>query len=269
MNKKMNKKIPEFSEEELGTFQAFRRIIQRLRSPDGCPWDRKQTHVSLRPYLLEESYEVLESIDNNDISSLSEELGDLWLQIMLHSQIAEEQGEFKLEDVLRKINAKLIFRHPHVFGGKDVKDAEEVSFNWQELKGREKPENSSILSGVPKEMPALAASQSLQQRAASVGFDWDNLDDVMEKLVEEVNELRNAASKSEQESEFGDILFTLANIARRMDIELEAALRQTNARFTRRFNYIEQACHASGADIKSLTLAEMDSLWNEAKERQE
>ena len=259
------KKHAEFREEELNTFQAFRAIIQRLREPDGCPWDRKQTHGSLKPYLLEESYEVLETIDDNDMPGLCEELGDLWLQIMLHSQIAEEQGEFKLEDVLRKINSKLIFRHPHVFGGKDVKDAEEVSVNWQELKGQEKPENNSILSGVPRGMPSLAASQSLQRRAASVGFDWEKLDDVMDKLVEEVNELRNAASKAEQESEFGDILFTLANVARRMDIELESALRQTNARFTRRFNYIEDSCRARGAELKSLTLAEMDSLWNEAK----
>lgn len=263
----MNDKHVEFSQEELGTFQTFRRIIQKLRAPDGCPWDRKQTHNSLKAYLLEESYEVLETIENNNMYGLSEELGDLWLQIMLHSQIAEEQGEFTLEDVLRGINTKLIFRHPHVFGGKDVRDAEEVSFNWQELKEQEKPESCSILSGVPKSMPALAASQSLQRRAASVGFDWEKIDDVMDKLVEEVNELRNAGSREEQESEFGDILFTLANIARRMDIELESALRQANTRFTQRFNYIEDVCRARGADIKKLTLAEMDSLWNEAKER--
>jgi tetrapyrrole methylase family protein / MazG family protein len=261
----MKKRPPEFSEEELGTFQAFKTIVERLRAPDGCPWDRQQTHSSLKQYLLEESYEVLETIDDNDMPSLSEELGDLWLQIMLHSQIAEEQDEFRLEDVLRKINTKLIFRHPHVFGGKEVKDADEVSLNWQELKGQEKPESNSILAGLPKGMPALAASQSLQRRAASVGFDWEKLDDVMEKLVEEVNELRQAGSKAEQESEFGDILFTLVNIARRMDIELESALRQTNTRFTRRFNFIEDACRAKGTDLKKLTLAEMDSLWNEAK----
>jgi tetrapyrrole methylase family protein / MazG family protein len=208
---------------------------------------------------------VLETIDDNDMPALCEELGDLWLQIMLHSQIAGEQGEFKLEDVLRKINTKLIFRHPHVFGGREVKDADEVSLNWQELKGREKPENNSVLAGVPKGMPALAASQALQRRAASVGFDWEKLDDVMEKLVEEVEELRQAHSKAEQESEFGDILFTLANIARRMDIELESALRQTNTRFTRRFNFIEDSCRARETDLKKLTLEDMDSLWNEAK----
>jgi len=263
----MKNQHTEFSEGDLGTFQTFKTIVGRLRSPDGCPWDRKQTHGSLKQYLLEESYEVLETIDDNDMSGLSEELGDLWLQIMLHSQIAEEQDEFRLADVLRKINTKLIYRHPHVFGDKNVKDADEVSLNWQELKGSEKPGNNSILAGVPKGMPALAASQSLQRRAASVGFDWEKLDDVMEKLVEEVNELRQAGSKAEQESEFGDILFTLVNIARRMDIELESALRQTNARFTRRFNYIEDSCRSKGMNLKNMTLAEMDSLWNEAKKK--
>ena len=261
----MKNQNTEFSEEELGTFQAFKEIVKKLRAPDGCPWDRKQTHDSLKQYLLEESYEVLETIDEKNMPGLSEELGDLWLQIMLHSQIAEEQGEFRLEDVLRKINTKLVYRHPHVFGGTQAKDADEVSLNWQELKGKEKPQNNSILDGVPRGMPALAASQSLQRRAAAVGFDWEKLDDVMEKLVEEINELRQAGNKAEQESEFGDVLFTLSNIARCMDIELESALRQTNARFTRRFNYIEDSCRARGLGVKNLTLAEMDSLWNEAK----
>lgn len=262
----MVKAISEFEGGELGTFEAFRSVIRRLRAPDGCPWDRAQTHISLKPYLLEESYEVLEAIDEDDMQALSEELGDLWLQIMLHSQIAEEQGEFRLEDVLRKINSKLIFRHPHVFGGKrGAKDAGEVSLHWQELKSKEKPENTSILEGVPKEMPALAASQSLQRRAASVGFDWEKLDDVLGKLVEEVAELRNASNQEEQENEFGDILFTLANVARRMDIDLESALRKANARFTQRFNYIEDACRAKGLSLKDMTLAEMDSLWDEAK----
>lgn len=259
---------PYFSEEELGTFDTFKKIIVRLRGPQGCPWDRKQTHASLKQYLLEESYEVLETIDNNDMPGLCEELGDLWLQIMLHAQIAAEQEEFGLADVLRKINSKLIYRHPHVFGGTDVKDAEEVSHNWAELKSKEKPANRSLLSGVPKNMPALAASQSLQRRAAVAGFDWEKMEDIIDKLVEEVDELRKAGSREEQESEFGDVLFTLSNIARRMDIELEFALRQTNERFTRRFNYIEQVCRSRDVEVKSLTLAEMDDLWNEAKTKQ-
>lgn len=263
----MGKEIGELKEGEAGTFEAFRAVIKRLRAPDGCPWDRAQTHTSLKPYMLEESYEVLEAIDEGDMQGLSEELGDLWLQIMLHSQIAEEQGEFSLEDVLRKITGKLIFRHPHVFGGTGVKDANEVSLHWQELKSREKPENSSILAGVPKEMPALAASQSLQRRAASVGFDWEELDDVLGKLVEEVDELNEAGSREEQEDEFGDILFTLANVARRMDIDLESALRKANTRFTRRFNHIEDACRGRGISLKDMTLAEMDGLWDEAKKK--
>ncbi|MCX6006380.1 MAG: MazG family protein, partial [Chloroflexi bacterium] len=178
----------------------------------------------------------------------------------------EESGEFTLEDVLHKINAKLIYRHPHVFGGIEVKDADEVSVNWEELKEKEKtPGNHSLLSGVPRELPALAYSQSIQRRAASVGFDWDKVDDIIEKLVEEVEELREAVDHEEKIREFGDILLTLANVGRRMDIDVESALRQANARFTRRFNYIEEECQKRHVDLKSLTLAQMDKLWDEAK----
>jgi len=261
----MNKVSGQFSEEELGKFETFRKIIQQLRGPGGCPWDKKQTHSSLKQYLVEECYEVLETLEDLDMPALSEELGDLWLQIMLHSQIAEESGEFTLEDVLRKINTKLIYRHPHVFGGTEVKDADEVSVNWEELKEKEKPGNHSLLSGVPRELPALAYSQSIQRRAASVGFDWDKVDDIIEKLVEEVEELKEAVDHEDKIREFGDILLTLANVGRRMDIDVESALRQANARFTRRFNYIEEECRNKGIDLKSLTLAEMDKLWDEAK----
>jgi len=261
----MNKVSGQFSEEELGKFETFRKIIQQLRGPGGCPWDKKQTHSSLKQYLVEECYEVLETLEDLDMPALSEELGDLWLQIMLHSQIAEESGEFTLEDVLRKINTKLIYRHPHVFGDTEVKDADEVSVNWEELKEKEKPGNHSLLSGVPRELPALAYSQSIQRRAASVGFDWDKVDDIIEKLVEEVEELKEAVDHEDKIREFGDILLTLANVGRRMDIDVESALRQANARFTRRFNYIEEECRNKGIDLKSLTLAEMDKLWDEAK----
>ena len=202
----MNKVSGQFSEEELGKFETFRKIIQQLRGPGGCPWDKKQTHSSLKQYLVEECYEVLETLEDLDMPALSEELGDLWLQIMLHSQIAEESGEFTLEDVLRKINTKLIYRHPHVFGGTEVKDADEVSVNWEELKEKEKPGNHSLLSGVPRELPALAYSQSIQRRAASVGFDWDKVDDIIEKLVEEVEELKEAVDHEDKIREFGDIL---------------------------------------------------------------
>ncbi len=261
----MSKSKPEFSEEELGRFETFRKIIERLRGPGGCPWDKKQTHASLKRYLVEECYEVLETIDEQRMSDLGEELGDLWLQIMLHAQIAQETGEFTLEDVLRKINTKLIYRHPHVFGDKKALDADEVSATWEELKEKEKPVNFSLLAGVPREMPALAYSQSVQRRAATVGFDWEKIDDIIEKLVEEVEELKKADGQDEKVREFGDILLTLANVGRRMDIDLESALRQANARFTRRFQFIEDKCREEGQDLKGLTLAEMDKIWDKAK----
>jgi tetrapyrrole methylase family protein/MazG family protein len=184
---------------------------------------------------------------------------------MLHARIAEESREFTLEDVLRKINTKLIHRHPHVFGGKKVQNADEVSASWEELKEKEKSGKYSLLAGVPKELPALAYSQSIQRRAATVGFDWDKVEDIIEKLVEEVEELRKAADHEEKIREFGDILLTLANVGRRMDIDLESSLRQANARFTQRFKYIEEDCRKKKVDLKSLTLAQMDQLWDEAK----
>jgi tetrapyrrole methylase family protein / MazG family protein len=262
----MSNKQRSFSPQELGQFRTFREIVRHLRSAEGCPWDRQQTHSSLKKYLLEECYEVLETIEDQDMKSLCEELGDLWLQIMLHSQIAEERKEFTIEDVLRGINNKMIYRHPHVFSDEEVKDEHEVSQNWEELKERDKKEYQSLLSSVPRELPALAYSQSIQRRAASVGFDWEKVEDIMVKLVEEVEELRKAVDQKEKENEFGDILLTLANVARRMDIDLESSLRQANSRFTCRFNYIEDICRKRSVDLKSLTLAEMDILWNEAKD---
>jgi tetrapyrrole methylase family protein / MazG family protein len=261
----MGKKTSEFSDADLGEFETFRRIIQRLRGQGGCPWDRRQTHDSLKQYLVEECYEVLETIEDDDMPALSEELGDLWLQIMLHARIAEEAGEFKLEDVLRGINGKMIKRHPHVFAGTGVKDADEVSSNWEEIKGKEKSGNRSLLDGIPRGLPSLACSQDIGRRVARAGFDWEDADSIIDKLVEEVGELKRASTHEERVHEFGDILLVLANAARRMDIELESALRQANARFTRRFRYIEDACRERGLDLKSMTLAEMDRVWDEAK----
>jgi tetrapyrrole methylase family protein/MazG family protein len=261
----MKNEKSEFSDEELDEFEVFRKIIRRLRGPGGCPWDRQQTHDSLKQYLVEECYEVLETIEDNDMAALGEELGDLWLQIMLHAQIAEESGEFKLEDVLRNINCKMLKRHPHVFGDIKVEDAEEVSLNWEAIKGQEKNGNRSLLDGIPKGLPSLACSQSIGRRVASAGFDWEKADDIIDKLVEEVGELKKASTHEERVHEFGDILLVLANAARRMDIELESALRQANARFTRRFQHIEDTCRDKGIDLKSMTLAEMDHLWKEAK----
>ncbi len=263
----MSSQMSGFNEAELDKFETLRTIVRRLRGEGGCPWDRRQTHESLKKYLIEESYEVLEAIDNNDPAALSEELGDLWLQIMLHSQIAGEAGEFTLEDVLRSINKKMIKRHPHVFGDEKIADAEEAALSWQELKEKEQESNScqSLLAGIPASLPALAYSQTAGRRVAAVGFDWENEDDILDKLVEEVGELKKAATPEERNHEFGDVLLVLASVARHMDVDLESALRQANARFTRRFQYIEQICHDRGLQLRGMRLSELDAIWDEAK----
>lgn len=252
-------------EEDLGNFSALRDIIARLRGSAGCPWDRQQTHDSLKPYLVEECYEVLQALENDTAKRLCEELGDLLLQIMLHAQISADEGEFDIEDVIRGLNAKLIRRHPHVFGGDEVKDVKELKLNWETLKQEERQEDESLLSGVPKQMPALACSQSVQRRVAAVGFDWENTEDIVDKLVEEVDEFRGAASQDERAREFGDLLFTLANIARRIDIDLEMALRASNQRFCSRFSYMETVCRQRSIRLGDLSLDEQNVLWDEAK----
>ena len=253
------------SPEDLSRFTALVDIIARLRAPDGCPWDRKQTHASLRENLLEECYEVLDALDETDAKKLCAELGDLLMQIVLHAQIAAETGEFELADVIRSINNKLIHRHPHIFGSLKVKDAEEVALNWQTLKQEEREVGTSILDGVPKQLPALGYSQSIQRRVAGVGFDWDDVDGVIDKLVEEVSELKQAPSQIHRANEFGDLLFTLANIARRMDIDLETALREANQRFYHRFTYMEELCRQRGKNFGELSFEEQNALWEEAK----
>ena len=254
--------------EDLSKFDALREIIARLRAPDGCPWDRKQTHASLRESFLQECYEVLESLDEGDARKLSEELGDLLLHIVLQAQIAEKAGEFKIEDVIAGINEKLIYRHPHVFGAAQVKNAEEVLHNWQELKQKEKDKKGnkdSLLASVPKNLPALNYSQEIQDRVAQVGFDWDDDRDVIEKLAEEVGEFQRAATEKEKADEFGDILFTLANIARRQGIKLETALREANRKFYNRFSYMEAVCLKRGVKLGDLSFREQNALWDEAK----
>jgi tetrapyrrole methylase family protein/MazG family protein len=243
-------------------------IIAKLRSPDGCPWDRKQTHASLKPYLIEECYEVLQALEKGTPQKLCEELGDLLLQIMLHAQIAAEARQFNIDDVVRGISSKLIHRHPHVFGVRKVQDAGEVELNWQALKQEEREEGESILSGVPEQMPALAYSQSIQRRVAGVGFDWEKVDEIIDKLAEEVTEIKQAPNQQEKAKEFGDLLFTLANIARRLDIDLEMALRSANQRFYRRFAYMEEACRERGVNLASLSLDEQNTLWEEAKRKE-
>jgi tetrapyrrole methylase family protein / MazG family protein len=240
-------------------------IISRLRGENGCPWDRKQTHSSLREFLLEETYEVLEALDESDYRKLCQELGDLLLQIVLHTQIASENREFNLEDVIKNINIKLIRRHPHVFGDTKVNSAEEVSHNWEAIKKNERNLEASILDSVPRQMPALAYSQDIQRRAAQTGFDWEKIDGVIDKLVEEVKEFQRSVSQQEKVDEFGDLFFTLVNIARRMGIDPESALRQSNRKFYNRFRYMEELCRERGLKLGQLSFDQQNALWEEAK----
>ena len=255
------------SPKNLSKFATLVDIIARLRAPEGCPWDRKQTHASLRENLLEECYETLAALDEGDAKRLCEELGDLLMQIVLHAQIATEVGEFELGDVINSINTKLIHRHPHIFGSTKVKDAEEVALNWEVLKQEEREADVSILASVPKQMPALGYSQVIQRRVAQVGFDWEDIDGVMDKLAEEVGEFKRADSQERRAQEFGDLLFTLANIARRMGVDLEAALREANQRFYRRFSYMEEVCRQRGLNFGELSFDEQNALWEEAKKK--
>ena len=252
--------------EDLSQFTTLVDIIARLRAPDGCPWDKQQTHASLRKNLLEECYEVLETLDEGNSGKLCDELGDLLMQVVLHTQIATEAGEFELGDVVKSITTKLIHRHPHIFGSKKVKDAEEVALNWEELKQEERG-GTSMLASAPKQMPALGYSQEIQHRVAQVGFDWEDIDGVIEKLTEEISELKRADSQERKAQEFGDLLFTLANIARRLGIDLETALRETNKRFYRRFTYMEKVCRQRGLNFGELSFDEQNALWEEAKRK--
>lgn len=252
--------------ESLGEFSTLRDIIARLRNPDGgCPWDRQQTHSSLRESLLQECYEVLEALDEADPKKLSQELGDLLMQIVLHAQIASEAGEFELEDVLREISAKLIRRHPHVFGDQKWQTAEEVLGHWENLKKNERAADTSILASVPRHMPALAYSQEIQERVARVGFDWKEADDILDKLAEELAEIKQAQNQEEKGREFGDLLFVLVNIIRRQGVDVEVALRGANERFRRRFAWMESACRERGQSMDKLSFDQLNEMWEEAK----
>ncbi|MBU8788623.1 MULTISPECIES: nucleoside triphosphate pyrophosphohydrolase [Bacillus] len=253
-------------------FSAFRRVIRELRGPEGCPWDRKQTHQSLKKYLIEECYEVLEAIDEDDPDHLAEELGDVLLQVLLHAQIGEDDGLFTIDDVIFGITEKMIRRHPHVFGDISVRNEADVMANWEEIKKQEKQEvEKSILDGIPKPLPALSRANQLQKKAAKVGFDWSDVKDMWNKVNEEMKEFSFEVSEAESHSEkmkeeFGDLLFALVNIGRYYKIEPEEALAMTNSKFYRRFTYIEQSAKRSDKDLESMTLEEMDELWNKAKD---
>jgi len=250
-------------------FGQLMEIMRRLRAPGGCPWDAEQSHESLKRYLLEESYEVIEAIDSGDRDNLKEELGDLLLQPVFHAAIAEEQGAFTMNDVLEAINEKLIRRHPHVFGEAVIESSEAQVANWEKIKKQEKGvARKSALSGVPKELPALMQAQKITEKAARVGFDWEHTDQVFAKVMEELHEFEEAmlsGDQQEMEAELGDLLFAIVNLGRFLAIDPEEALRKTIQRFTKRFAHVEDTLHARGLAMQSSTLEEMDVLWEEAK----
>jgi MazG family protein len=246
-------------------------IMERLRGPQGCPWDREQTLRTLRPYVLEETYEVLEAIDAEDPGEHCEELGDLLLQIVFQAQLRKEEGRFEFADVAEAISNKLVSRHPHVFGNADAKDAEAVLRQWAALKREEKKAKGageSVLEGVPREMPALARADRLTEKASRIGFDWPDAGGARAKLAEEVAELDEAIARGERdavEHELGDVLFALANLSRKLGVPPEEALRGAVARFISRFSYVERELARRGVPHGAATLAEMDALWDEAK----
>ncbi len=247
------------------TYQALWDIVDRLRSPGGCPWDREQTHQSLRRNLLEECYEALEALDAGDPESLAEELGDVIVQIVFHCQIAEDNSTFTQADMFRHICEKLVRRHPHVFGDLTVRDAREVESNWEETKRQERGDAVSALDGVAKDMPALGYGQAISNRAAHAGFEWGSLSDVMAKVREELGELEAAENVERQEAELGDALLALVNAARWLGVDAETALRQANARFYRRFTHVESSARSGGRSLREASAEEKLALWDEAK----
>ncbi len=253
-------------------FSILLKIMEKLRSPDGCMWDREQSHESLKKNLIEESYEVIEAIEEKNMSELKEELGDLLLQVVFHSQIGKEEGSFNINDVLRLIIKKLYRRHPHVFGGQKVKNSGEVLANWEDIKKKERKEKNnktdSIFSNIPKILPALHYAFEIQRRAARLGFDWDNTGDVFKKIKEEVGELETEinGSKNNIEEELGDLLFSIVNFSRQKNIDCELSLRNTCKKFIERFDYMEKYAKEHNLDFKSMPLNEKDKLWNIAKE---
>lgn len=253
-------------EADVRRFDGLLAIVRRLHAADGCPWDREQTHESLRHHLVEESYEVLEAIDSGDPDALREELGDLLLQVLMHAGVAERSETFSFEDVSEGIARKLVRRHPHVFAGAPGDTAEEVFSNWEQIKKAEKARDS-VLDGVPLSMPALAASQTLQGRARRAGFDWPDIRIPLAKLVEEIEELALAADAAERESEFGDVAMVLAGIGQRMGIDAEQALRGANRRFRVRFAIVEQLAREREIDLLAASVDEVVGLWSEAKRR--
>ncbi|QJD85845.1 nucleoside triphosphate pyrophosphohydrolase [Cohnella herbarum] len=267
--------IPADSDDRLRrrSFERLHEIVSILRSPEGCPWDREQTHQSIRRNFIEETFEAIEALDLDDPDGMKEEFGDVVLQVLLHSQMEEEAGAFDVYDVLAELNDKLIFRHPHVFGGENAQDAEEALENWEQMKAEEKkrkgiPERQSILDGIPKDLPALPRAHKQQKKASSVGFDWPDLNGVFDKIEEELQELRHAVkeeSPERQKDELGDLLFAVVNASRFIKADPEEALAGTNRKFANRFKYIEEQLRIKGRTFGETDLLEMEAWWQEAK----
>ena len=244
---------------------AMEYITARLRAPDGCPWDREQDHKSIRSSLLEETYETLDALDGGDTAKLAEELGDLLMQVLLHAEIARQAGEFELRDVVLAISSKLVRRHPHVFGDVVADSAGQVLANWDEIKKQERPAGQSILASVTLAMPALAYAQEVSERAARQGFEWSDIQGVIDKIREEIQELAAATSADEVVDEFGDLLFSLVQVARWRGFEAEDALRQANRKFRGRYEILERFLRERGLSMKGMTIEAIDQLWEEAK----
>jgi len=255
----------------MSLFEELVKIMKTLRSPGGCPWDNEQTHESLKPYLIEEAYEVIDAIDSGSDRQLTEELGDLLLQVIFHAEIADSEGRFNIDDVIKGITEKLKRRHPHVFGDVIVDSSKQVLKNWEEIKRKEKREKKkggSVLDGLPKNLPALIKARRIQEKVSRVGFDWAHTDEVILKIEEELKELKEANRNNNREAieeELGDLLFSVANLARFVSLCPEDALRKTINKFQRRFQYIEQELPKRGRKLGEASLEEMDKLWEEVK----
>ncbi len=259
--------LPALPADEIYDFQRLLEIIARLRGPGGCPWDRKQTHASLARHMVEEAYEAVDAIQRQDWEHLSEELGDLLLQVALHAQLGSEEGTFDVRDSLYSINAKLVRRHPHVFGEAELETPEEVIARWEHIKAEERGK-PSVLDGLAEGLPALIYAFKMQTRAARVGFDWEAAEDVLPKLTEELREIEEVlrSGEGDLEMELGDMLFTLVNICRHYKVDPEIALRRSALKFGRRFRDVEERCSSGGRDMHEMTLQELDCLWEESKE---
>jgi MazG family protein len=243
----------------------LKQIVQRLRSPDGCPWDREQTHESLKPHVIEECYELIDAIDEKDDPGMQEELGDLLLQVVLHAQMASEEGRFDFDSIAEVISEKLIRRHPHVFGDTKLATSDAVLKQWDAIKRREKTDRASALDGVPRGLPALAKAQKIQSKAARVGFDWADAQGALLKVNEEIKELQQADTSEKRAEELGDLLFSVVNFARKSKLDAEDLLEAATRKFSERFRKMEALAEFRGLDFSSLTLSEMDELWDEVK----